>query len=567
MNNRNYSFLVLSILLLLSSSCFSQNTVKPSRIDKIFKVWDQDNAPGMAVGIVKDGELIFAKGYGMANLEHDIPIASNSVFDIASVSKQFCGMAIGMLIQEGKLSENDDIRKHLPDFPDYGKTITVGNLLHHTSGIRDWPTLLYAAGFQFDDAISFNHLVKLIYAQKELSFETGSENVYSNSNYTLLVRILEEITGDKFDMWCKINLFQPLGMNDTHFHIDHRRVVKNRADSYAPIGGKLFMRTANNLCAVGSSSLYTTVEDLAKWVKNFKTGEVGGDEVIHLMTQKSSLDNGNPVDYGFGIGIGKWKGRDIWSHSGGWAGFRTILTYFPDEDLGIIVLSNLANVAPDQLAGKVADLYLPAKIETEKEEVKDTDMAFDPFKKSVFNPSLFSAYLGEFELVSNPGFILEFTMADGNYYAQATGQQKFEIFPSSDTTFFLKVVEAWVSFHPEKDGSVKRIILHQNGHHEARRVETGKEKFDPSQDDLIEYTGKYSSEELSVVFELIVNDGNLTVDHERFGLLRLNPVRKDFFQVIGMPGEILFVRNEQNEIVEFRLSMMPRTRNIQFIKL
>jgi len=567
MKMSKFFLLALSLLLISSSVSLSQKTVDQDQIDKIFKPWDKDNSPGVAVGIVEKGELIFAKGYGMSNLEHNIPIKPNSVFDIASVSKQFCGMAIGILIQEGKLTEEDDIRKYLPDFPEYGKPITVGNLLHHTSGIRDWPTLLLAAGFQFDDVISFDHLVNIIYNQKELSFETGSESVYSNSNYTLLVRILEVITGDGFDMWCRQNLFQPLDMNDTHFHLDHRRIVKNRVDSYTPIGGNLFMRNANNLCAVGSSSLYTTIEDLAKWVGNFKTGKVGGKNVIKMMTQASSLENGEPVNYGFGIGIGKWKGRDLWSHSGGWAGFRTILSYFPEEDFGIIVLSNLASVAPDQLAGRIADLYFLDEIETHEEEAEITEEAFDRFKECEFNPSRFEAYMGEFELVNAPGFIIEYTMADGKFYTQATGQQKFQIFPSSDTTFFLKVVEAWVSFHPESDGSVNRITLHQNGRYEARRVEGKTEAFNPSPDVLMEYIGKYSSKELSVVYNLIVNDGKLIINHERFGQLNLNTTKKDLFQTVGMPGELLFVRDQQDEIVEFRLSMGPRTRNILFNKL
>jgi len=186
----------LVFILAFAPSCsFSQEKVSEKQIDELFEAWDSQKTPGMGIGIVSQGELIFKKGYGMANLEHDIPISPTSVFDIASVSKQFTGLAIGMLIERGELSEEEDIHKYLPDFPDYGHTITVGNLLHHTSGIRDWPTLMLAAGYQFDDVLSFDHLISMIYRQKELNFIPGDEEVYSNSNYNLLVQILEVVTG------------------------------------------------------------------------------------------------------------------------------------------------------------------------------------------------------------------------------------------------------------------------------------------------------------------------------------------------------------------------------------
>lgn len=565
-------FRILSSIIALSIiagsfSCHSQEMVEEAQIDEAFMAWDDPNIPGMAVGVVSKGKMIFSKGYGSANLEHNIPISPASIFDIASVSKQFAGIAIAMLIKEGKLSEDDDIKKYLPDLPDYGHTITVGNLLHHTSGLRDWPTLLIAAGYMMEDVISFDLILSLIYAQKELNFVPGEEYVYSNSNYSLLVQIHEKITGDKFDSWTRNNIFKPLGMKNSHFHLDYRRLVKNRVDSYAPAGFNVFINIPNNLCGIGSSSLYTSVEDLSKWVINFGSPKVGGTEVIEMMTRGAKLNNGEPVNYGFGIATGDYKGQEKWSHSGGWAGFRTYLCYMPDLEFGVIVLSNHAAVNPTALSNRLIDLYYPDLEDDAEVAEEDGNTEFDPFKEAEFNSAMFKALEGSYELEAQPGFIITISSEGDKYYSQATGQQRISIFPSSDSTFFAKVVKGYLTFHKEVDGSVDHITLHQNGLHKGNRVKEKPEVFEPSPEELKLYTGDYKSEELSTVFSIKVPDENLLIDHVRHGQLYLKPLEKDKFQTIGMPGEIRYERDESGEITGFRLSMMPRTRNILFEKV
>lgn len=560
--------LVFTILVSgLSFDILAQKEVSSKQIDKLFKTWDKTNSPGMGIGIISKGELIFAKGYGMANLEHDIPITPTSVFDIASLSKQFTGMAIGMLIQEGKISTEDDIRKYLPDFPEYGHTIKVDNLLHHTSGIRDWPTLLLAAGYQFDDVISFDHILSVIYSQKELNFIPGAEYVYSNSNYNLLVQIMEKVTGDSFDQWTKTNIFKPLGMSNTHFHINHQRLVPGKVDSYMPGIAGTYVNIANNLCAVGSSSLFTTVEDLSKWLINLGTGIVGGQKLIKLMTKRSRLNNGNSVKYGFGIEVSKFKGMDLWSHTGGWAGFRTFMAYFPEKEFGVIQLANLGSVSPTAKAIEIIDLYYSEEAEKNQPEKDKPKSDFDPFLRSEIEPEIFDDFVGAYELEAQPGFVLTFTRKGDNYFTQATGQQKFPIYSSSDSTFFLLVIEAYVTFHRDSDGQVRQITLHQNGHLKANRIKVSKEVFDPDPEELLKYTGKFSSEELGTYYVLEVLDEVLTLSHSRGLKLKLNPVHKDSFRAMGTGGEFKFETNESGDVTGFRLSMMPRTRNLWFKKV
>ncbi len=329
-----------------------------AKVDQVFAEWDKPDSPGAALSVIKDSEIIYKRGYGMANLEYDIPIAPTTIFDIASVSKQFAGFAIATLLHEGKLSLDDDIRMHLPDVPDFGTKITIRHLVHHTSGLRDWVQALVIAGGQMDDVISFKHILKMVRRQRELNFEPGTAFLYSNTGYNLLAEIVEKITGDSFREWTDANIFKPLAMTSTHFHDDHEMIVKNRAYSYLSVKDNGFKNAVNNLTALGSSSLYSTVEDLSKWILNFDDARIGGQAVIEQMHQRGVLNNGEQISYAFGLDTGEYRAQKTVGHGGSWRGFRSHLIRFPDQKFGIVILCNLDTFNPLNLAKKVADLYL-----------------------------------------------------------------------------------------------------------------------------------------------------------------------------------------------------------------
>ncbi|MXZ10535.1 MAG: beta-lactamase family protein [Gemmatimonadetes bacterium] len=329
-----------------------------AKVDQVFAEWDKPDSPGAALSVIKDGEIIYKRGYGMANLEYDIPISPTTIFDIASVSKQFAGFAIATLLHEGKLSLDDDIRIHLPDVPDFGTKITIRHLVHHTSGLRDWVQALVIAGGEMDDVISFKHILKMVRRQKELNFEPGTAFLYSNTGYNLLAEIVEKITGDSFREWTDANIFKPLAMTSTHFHDDHEMIVKNRAYSYLSVKDDGFKNAVNNLTALGSSSLYSTVEDLLKWILNFDDARIGGQAVVEQMHQQGILNNGKQISYAFGLDIGEYRALKTVGHSGSWRGFRSHLIRFPAQKFGIVILCNLDTFTPLNLAKKIADIYL-----------------------------------------------------------------------------------------------------------------------------------------------------------------------------------------------------------------
>ncbi|MEJ7702143.1 MAG: serine hydrolase domain-containing protein [Pyrinomonadaceae bacterium] len=323
--------------------------------------------PGVAVAVVKDGKIVFQKGYGTANLEYDLPITPKTVFQIASVSKQFTAFSIYLLEKQGKISLEDDVRKYVPEVPDVGKTIRIKHLLAHTSGIKDQAALMTLAGWRSGDVTTTHDVLRLISRQKELNFEPGSQYLYSNSGYTLLAEIVKRVSGQSFAGFTKKNIFEPLGMKDTQFYDDFERIVKNRADSYELQNGTYKKQSLSN-SVEGPSNLYTTVEDLAKWVLNFEKPVVGDAELIKRFNEASLLNNGERVVWGISDGEPgyhakgqihwNYRGLHLMSHGGHAAAFRSFLGRFPDQHLAVIALSNDEHYQNFNTSIKIAEFYL-----------------------------------------------------------------------------------------------------------------------------------------------------------------------------------------------------------------
>jgi CubicO group peptidase (beta-lactamase class C family) len=263
-------------------------TTLEGRVDQLFIPWDNEETPGAAIAVSREGKVVYSKGYGEANLEYAIPNSPTTVFHIASVSKQFTAFAVTMLADQGKLSLNDDIRKHVPEVPDFGETITLKHLIHHTSGLRDQWNLLALAGWRLDDVITREQVLRLVSHQKELNFKPGEEFLYCNTGYTLLAETVSRVTGQSFAEWTRDNIFNPLGMDNTLFYDDHEKIVRNRAYSYRGSSGG-YKKSVLSYANVGATSLFTTVEDLTKWAWNFKEMKVAIRRSWHKWTKKEFL--------------------------------------------------------------------------------------------------------------------------------------------------------------------------------------------------------------------------------------------------------------------------------------
>jgi CubicO group peptidase (beta-lactamase class C family) len=526
------------------------------RIDQMFVVWDQPGSPGAAVAVIQNGEIVFKNGYGEANLESGVPITPGSVFYMASVSKQFVAFAILLLEQEGRLSLDDDIRKFVPELPDYGQPITVRHLIHHTSGIRDYLGLADLAGMDIGRFHDDDSVIRFISRQKALNFDPGAEYLYSNSGYFLLAVIVERASGQTLREYADEQIFGPLGMDNSHFHDDYQHIIPERAFSYfeGPGGYRTFLSTFDR---VGSGGTYSTVEDLYLWDQNFYDGSVGGKALIERMHTPGMLNNGNEIDYAMGISVGEYRAVREVQHGGALGGYRTYLTRFPDQDLSVIVLANLGSVGVGRLAHNIADLYLVDVLEDRDSEETDAEPTAERVAVDI-DPEIYEEYAGKYEL--RPGFILAVTIDDGWLLVEPTGQQQIEMVPESETSFFVREVDARLEFLRNDNGDIHQLVLYQGGQEMAApRIEI----VPPDPAEFPRYAGDYYSEELGVTYVITHEDGELRlkVGWDPRGKIEMSQADVG----LGSVGTLTFDRNAGGEITGFSLDA-GRVRGIEFTK-
>ena len=340
------------------------------KVDAIFDDLDKTHSPGCALAVVKNGEIIYSRGYGMADLEHGIANRPESVFYIGSVSKQFVTMCILLLEEKGLLGLDDDVRKYFPELPEYGHTITIRNLIHHTSGIRDYLTLWSLAGNNYLDNMENEVVYDLICRQKELNFEPGTKYLYSNSCYFMMALLVEKVTGDPISKFGQDEIFGPLGMRNTMFYDDNRRLIPNRAFGYNRNNEGEFDNMMMRFDLVGSGGIYSTVEDLFLWDQNFYKNNLGegGNTIIEKMETNGKYKDGSEVDYAFALVNGNYRGLRTVSHGGALGGYRAHYLRFPDQSFSVIILGNLAQLAPSRRSYQVADVYLTEAFTGPREE-------------------------------------------------------------------------------------------------------------------------------------------------------------------------------------------------------
>lgn len=406
------SFLTTAIILFIAAFTFGQTADEgiDKQIDRLFSKYNSSTS-GVAAAVVKDGKIIFKKGYGTANLEYDVPVTTKTVFNIASVSKQFTAFAIYLLEKQGKLSLEDDVRKYIPEVPDYGKTVKIKHLLAHTSGIKDQAALMSIAGWRMDDVTTTPQILRLISRQKELNFEPGSKYLYSNSGYILAAEIVKRISGRTFAEYTKENIFEPLRMNDTQFYDDYEKIVKNRAESYELEKGVYKRKDLHN-SADGASNLYTTVEDMAKWALNFEKPVVGDAELVKRFNEPSLLNNGErvvyvisdgePIYHAKGQNVRVERGVNVLSFGGHAAGFRSTFWRFPDQHFAVVLLSNDEHFAQLNNAEAIIELYLKDVLKPKpnvnppaantKKPVEKSNADLKDFEGRFYNEELDAAY-------------------------------------------------------------------------------------------------------------------------------------------------------------------------------
>ncbi|MFL6227901.1 MAG: serine hydrolase [Pyrinomonadaceae bacterium] len=401
-----------------------------------------------AILVARDGKIIAAKGYGMADLENDVPNTPETKFRLGSITKQFTSASIMLLQERGKLSVQDSVCKYVAPCPEAWQPVTLHHLLSHTSGVPDFTGLPDYEKTMREPA-PVESLISRFRALP-LDFKPGENWKYSNSGYALLGYVIEKVSGESYEKFVSENIFEPLKMTSTGYdHAD--QIIKRRARGYAPKGDRSVNAAYLDMSIpFAAGGLYSTVGDLYLWDQALYTEK---------LLKKASLDAAyTPVqhDYGYGWGVAKVLNRKAYSHGGGIEGFRTYIARFPEEHATVIVLSNFEGARPIVVARDLAAILFGEKYDVPVERVV-----------AKVDPKIYDAYVGEYEIV--PTFHFVVTREGDHLMIQATGQGKTEIFPASETNFFPKVVKADFTFVKNEQGQVTHLVLSQNGRQQTAK--------------------------------------------------------------------------------------------------
>ncbi len=337
----------LFVAVLLSVGASGQRPPSwTTAVDAIFADVTSTESPGCAVAVFRDGRIAYERGYGMADLEHDVPITPASVFYVGSLSKQFTAFAVALAAGDGKLSLADPVRRWIPELPDYGAQMTVRHLVHHTSGLRDYNTVLDIAGRRNDEAFDNPTVLRIVARQRALNFKPGEDYLYSNSGYVLLSLVVERATGVPLADFAKTRMFQPLGMRDTQFYDDVTRLVKHRAFAFDKARGGEWRDNTPHSQRTGAGGLLTNVRDLLAWDNNAYEPKVGSAGLISQVHETGSLNSGEPLTYAYGLQIAQYRGRRVVEHGGSLGGYRAHLMRFPEDRTSVACLCNFSTSNP-----------------------------------------------------------------------------------------------------------------------------------------------------------------------------------------------------------------------------
>ncbi len=555
---------LLPVLLALATASASPQASAAdtkAKVDAIFRDVDRSDSPGCAVGVYRDGQIAYARGYGMANLELNVGNTPHTVFDIGSVSKQFTAMAIHLLAREGKLSLDDDIRKWVPEIPSYGKTVTLRHLLHHTGGLRDYIELMSLQGMVEEDLSPESDVLEIMARQKAPNFAPGEDYLYCNTGYNLLALVVEKASGQSLRDFSEQRIFAPLGMRHTQISDSHTRIIPNRATGYQKEGAGYGIEMSD-WEQTGDGAVLTTVEDLYRWNQNFFEPKVGDAKLLADMQVVGVLNSGKKIDYASALRLGTYRGLPTVSHSGSWAGFRAQLLRFPEQKFAVACLCNDGGISnPSRLSRKVAEVYLEGLMRAEPAGPAPKKAAA-PAPKYAASGAELQKLAGAY-LSRDTGRIARVAVAGKGLTADA-GTEKLTLVPASSGRFRVEESDdAEVQFDAVAGG--RPVMRVTTGDLDDREIEI----FDPvgvaspGPAELAELAGDYTSEELATTWRLAVENGKLYVRHRGLSKDPLVPTVKDAMNLGGM--NLRFQRDGAGKVTGFTLDE-GRVKGIGFKK-
>ena len=555
------SAVAASLLLVPVNGLLAQPTDSPTakqvaRMDAVLAPLKKPNVPGCAVGVSRSGSLIYQRYFGLADLERHVPITPKTSFFIASSSKQFTAMAVVLLALDGKLSLDDDVRKYVPELPDFGEKITIRHLLTHTSGLREETNLLTMAGWRTSDLQTEEDILRLLSRQERLNFRPGEEFMYSNTGYTLAAVIVSRVTGMTFPEFVATRIFRPLGMTHTEIVDDPARVISDRAIGYWQLGSEdgRFRIARVPYANVGSTGVLTTLHDLALWDRNFYTMTVGGRAARDMINSPGRLNDGTVTGYGLGIYVGTYRGQRMLSHAGSSPGFKADFVHFPQQRLTIAVICNAFEISPTPIVHGIADIFLPAAAPTAGDG--KSDVAVPP-------PADIAEFAGRYwnrDVAQGPNYFYE----GGKLLLAGGGEGKFELRHIGGNRFLLPVApRRLVSvFFRGPDGKMR--VRSENAGQRPREFVAVSETSQPPP--ASQYAGVYYSRELDVEWTVAARGKNLAIIRTRFGEEPLTPLLPNVFQFSGGFFTMEFAPPVNGSSPSFEATT-ERVRRLRFVRV
>ena len=560
----NFKLIITHLLIVLySTPISSQNNSEQinipyiaTSIDSILSNYNE-NEPGLAIGLVKDNQLIYEKYFGLANLDYDIPIQKSTSFHVASVSKQFTAFAILLLEDEGKLSLEDDIRTFLPEMHKFEHTDTISHLLNHTSGLKDKYNLLRLSGWTLNDVITNEQVLEIIFNQETLNFEPNEKYMYSNSNYALLAEIVARVSKMSFAEFTNERIFEPLQMYDSKFVDQKGQVVKNKSLSYFKVDS-IYVEDLFNNFSVGATNLNTTISDLSKWAINYDKKKVGSETIFNKMQALRHLNNGDTYGYANGLFINTYNGFKRIEHSGQDASYQAYLATFPELNLSVIFTNTNGEINGARMVYDIMDICLEQFVtdETSKKPSLEKLTHQKPISKK---PEELRRYEGHY-WDEGDKYSREIKVENDTLKYIRNYKNKTALIPVGENEFEMALDEyISVSFNANK------MIVTLDDSYQIYL-----EKYIPANynaTELSEFTGRYYSSELNAYYSFFIKEGNLVAKHTRLGDFPLKAIKNNYF--IGNKGsflKVVFLRNSFNEVIGFEVSS-SRAKNVSFVKI
>jgi CubicO group peptidase (beta-lactamase class C family) len=518
-----------------------------SRIDSVFAEYSRAGSPGCAVSAVHNNALVMARGYGLASVEHALPITPNTAFYAASVSKQFTAYAVALLAEQGKISLDDDIRKWIPEVPEFGSRITIRHLIHHTSGLRDYFGLLGLTGWPMDGPLTESEFLDLVSRQRALNFKPGERHLYSNTGYVLLAILVERVSGKSLREFADEQMFQPLGMENSAFRDDHARLIDHRALAYAPMQNGGYRVSVPGFDVIGDGGLYTTVEDLARWNLHFLQSSRDAKGITALTLTRGTLLDGQTIPYAFGLSHGEYRGAATIAHGGSYGGYRTYVLRFPEQDFAVATLCNIATANPAILSQRVADILIGDALE----ERPEPRPAPRPAAEDAGISTARAAQLSGVYWAEESQQFRRIALRDGRL-SMSFGGPWIPLLALSADSFLPAAGGAASSFRTDPIGAI--WLEQPDGSGETIRYRKMPAP-EVSARTLTTYSGTFYSEELDTTWRVEQQDGALVIRRRGAGAQPLEPLFTDAFMLRATQLSVLrFTRDAGRRVSGFTLS-------------